>query len=575
MAESEPASTETWQTYTVTTTTVPEFFAGEAKITPSNYLEKWATELGVGSGKAVEAADDEKPIPVVMGPCPCSLCVESSVVLDAPSLPKPAVVEQKHLQKVVNGLCAGCSDPTSIDSPSHWQTCHCCDHKVCHVYWGGGSYSRCPGCVDHNCLGLIPPQAKARGMGKSPLPGWEVRGLKVEVKAPSSDWTLYWDIDLSVDLCTAMADFYLLQYMTMNHLGGKENIQGLQSEQLERLTQEAKGILDKLVERLDPIFCQYMDMAIGGELRHHRAIRSEMRFGSSQREAAWGGWKQVRDQVGPQALLDAAILAEEVTEGGYLGKAWAAPARILHARLTGRIPPVIFVDRAFSLEHNGGSLFNKVEWGVSNRMNWGNSWIKEMLGPAHSATRTIWGPLLLVASPETQRLLGETMRAANKVRVAADLRPVRPPSELDDLVVFDYLHYEGIARIFEPTSWLIERLLALSPLFEPETIEAEAPPGFAPDCRCSSCYKFQTGTEFQTAILRRMDTYSAAVSQMTDSSYKRLAQVRSESVRQAVRRGSWIHAASSSSLPPHPGGAGIYETFIWQEEEKRWVLKAQ
>jgi hypothetical protein len=81
----------------------------------------------------------------------------------------------------------------------------------------------------------------------------------------------------------------------------------------------------------------------------------------ADRGTAWLVWGVIRRAWG----LDALALAQETFElpgwrGAFGGEAWGSITSVLLAYLERRISDRIFVDRCFSLEHNGGCVFNKI-----------------------------------------------------------------------------------------------------------------------------------------------------------------------------------------------------------------------
>jgi len=129
---------------------------------------------------------------------------------------------------------------------------------------------------------------------------------------------------------------------------------------------EAHKKLETLVNALDPILLDYIVMVVGGELRYHNAIS---RHESGGRMEAWVGWKDVVEAVGPQALEDAAEMFMEFRSGlDFGGPGWADAAMVAYERMMGTLGPdeftnkKLFIDRAWTLEHNNGTLFNKIDW---------------------------------------------------------------------------------------------------------------------------------------------------------------------------------------------------------------------
>ncbi|MGH2693312.1 MAG: hypothetical protein ACRDJJ_00715 [Actinomycetota bacterium] len=156
------------------------------------------------------------------------------------------------------------------------------------------------------------------------------------------------------DLSEAAADFYLMENLVADGDG------------------EARRALARHEEELAREFSCYLDVAVGGELRYARrhlgddALPRELRcyfteIGPGHRGKAWMVWTVVRRALGPRAL----ILAEEVfSHDGWRenfgGSAWACVSRLLRSYLVGELMPRIFVDQCLSLEHNTGSVFNKL-----------------------------------------------------------------------------------------------------------------------------------------------------------------------------------------------------------------------
>jgi hypothetical protein len=156
------------------------------------------------------------------------------------------------------------------------------------------------------------------------------------------------------DLAQAVADFYLL-----------ETLGYIKDDPL------ARWKLDRFEKELAKEFANYLDIAIGGELRYAKSwlgddcpksLRAYTKEASmADRGTAWVVWGVVRRAWGLRALE----LAEHTFElpgwrGAFGGDAWASIVSVLRAYLEKRINERIFVDRCFSLEHNGGCVFNKL-----------------------------------------------------------------------------------------------------------------------------------------------------------------------------------------------------------------------
>lgn len=135
-------------------------------------------------------------------------------------------------------------------------------------------------------------------------------------------------------------------------------------QKLTELADEAKLMLVAQVNKLDPVFVSYLHLACGGELRHHGAVGGKTY--SSNRHEAWAGWKAVFDTYGLDSLKTMASLFREFVGGSFGGEKWAVAADLLYDRLQGKLGPdtwsnkMLFIDRVFTLEHNGGCFLNKL-----------------------------------------------------------------------------------------------------------------------------------------------------------------------------------------------------------------------
>lgn len=102
--------------------------------------------------------------------------------------------------------------------------------------------------------------------------------------------------------------------------------------------------------------------AIGGELRHHKAIGGvEL---SMHRKSAWSGFAMIADQIGVTTALEGAITVFNDFKDGssYGGKKWAVCTEALLQYERGAYSDVAWIDRVINLQHNTGSFLNKVNW---------------------------------------------------------------------------------------------------------------------------------------------------------------------------------------------------------------------
>lgn len=375
--------------------------------------------------------------------------------------------------------CSGCGNKQTNTHTTLCEVCECLD-CCCACYWcdpgshnfdpSDGNYCEtCDTCAEHcddeHCDDEHESDDDEVAPGKtlSTQPPWVARGLTFvykDVKAILDDiapvvvheygdkvrvgdaeqfvsvehrdaWSKFWPIDNeNIDPVQTMAEFYLLDGIAGMVFNGSREVSHDPSALV--IAEEAKAMQQDLIDWLDPSFRNYADMAIGGELRHHHAIPKdgENRVMSHTRGLAWLDWKAIRDKVGVDALKDASELFREQA-GNIGGWRWATAADILHDRLTGKLDKRTFVDRVFTLQHNGGAFINKIRWAVNNPPKWQMQTCKTVIGPAHAANPTMFGPLLVVSRSEVASLLREWWVQTNKIRRQHGLPLVPPPSVFD------------------------------------------------------------------------------------------------------------------------------------------------
>jgi len=156
------------------------------------------------------------------------------------------------------------------------------------------------------------------------------------------------------DIAQSVSDFYLLETLGCLH-----------GDSLSRTR------LDKLEADLAREFSEYLDIAVGGELRYAKSMLGDecpkrlqpflKEAALADRGTAWLVWGIIRRAWGMEALY----LAEETFDlsgwrGAFGGEAWRDITKVLRSFLEGRMNKRIFVDRCFSLEHNSGCVFNKL-----------------------------------------------------------------------------------------------------------------------------------------------------------------------------------------------------------------------
>lgn len=215
---------------------------------------------------------------------------------------------------------------------------------------------------------------------------------------------------------------------------------------LTKISKKADLLFHNLVEDLDKVFTEYVHLACGGELRHHPAMGPIL--GKSYRRGAWARWYYIYKDNGPESLLKMAELFHEFGGGSYGGPPWANAAEILYHRETGQLGPdaftnkQLFVDRVFTLEHNGGCFLNKLNW-VNHRKDrehpYNNHFaeMKEYVLNAHAANPVNIDLLIGYASKDIQELVGEYFQIAidNDIDVVGVLNGKTTQKKVDEKIV--------------------------------------------------------------------------------------------------------------------------------------------
>lgn len=314
----------------------------------------------------------------------------------------------------VENQCSWYGTDDDVD-PNCQNCCGCYKCYGCGAHKGsdGGDEFDCTECWKCHDCGCSCEEA---GSGDTP---WAMRGViitKAELKeaVAGKSYEKLWPIqNTKIDVVQALADFYLLEGIAARVFNAPHTVHDDTTCVL--LAEEADAAQAKLVALLDPSFANYVDMAVGGELRHHSAVGFKV-LTKGTRTEAWREWRALRDQLGPQALLDAAVLFREIHGGGIGGEKWAQAAELLHQRITGVFTPKLFVDRVFAAQHNGGSLLNKIYWKIRNAPGWGIVAIANGVGDAHAASPPQWGVLLAACSDDVSALFGQWWRHTNRLR---------------------------------------------------------------------------------------------------------------------------------------------------------------
>lgn len=307
-----------------------------------------------------------------------------------------------------NNACEECH--AVISSYDHCSTCEQCFSCCACEHCGDcgeviSSYSDCSG------SGYCSYCTRENHRSGSMVPGWIARGDKLPTESQPSRIK---DLARSFDPVTAMADFYVSDWVAaVISQRYRANLQNRDNDAFAApiaLHAAATTLQSAIVAVAAPLFAEYGFAAIGGEIRHHPSVREHL---SSSRTYAWDGWCSMRQTI-PAAVLLADAVALFSDEGawsaGYGGEAWAQCARVLHGYAAGAagMDARTFVDRCFSLQHNGGSFLNKVSWLISSDGHYDTSWMVR-IGEAHCCDDL--ASLLRYCSPAARSLVQRTIAA--------------------------------------------------------------------------------------------------------------------------------------------------------------------
>jgi len=153
--------------------------------------------------------------------------------------------------------------------------------------------------------------------------------------------------------------------------------------------EEVSTLLKRSTNYLARVFSNYLPMAIGGETRYLKTIVSERQFpfpnklvtkdvvvllshlpdGQSwTRYSFWIEWKNITDEYGLIPMLEACYIIHNGYpgfRGSIGGHKWATACQVLLEYLKGDISKRMFVDTAWSLEHNNRIIYDKL-WSLDS-----------------------------------------------------------------------------------------------------------------------------------------------------------------------------------------------------------------
>lgn len=222
-----------------------------------------------------------------------------------------------------------------------------------------------------------------------------------------------------------VADFYLLDAIASGVLVGKPKPLSYNWQTLakvfklppnpdiagvDRVQVDALRMLTEHVNRYSEIFTRYAIFAIGTEIQFHYKFDSI----AGQKDVHHSVWlarelsRLFPDRAGAWFARLFRYDQGSHWSGGYGREPWAICADVLHMQLTGdcegmRFSEREFLDRVFSLQHNGGTFLNKVDWSTTNGQYFNEDHLKATLNAHHESD---WATLLNEASEEVAFIFG-------------------------------------------------------------------------------------------------------------------------------------------------------------------------
>lgn len=341
-----------------------------------------------------------------------------------------------YLYENVCTTCGGCEDHCScVTCSSCGDSCdevcdncdrcsNCCSCETCAYCGYKDSYDltilRCDHCIECGCS-CGERSCSGWSIKKA---GWDARGWTAPDDWHQSDASGWFreNYGRECDPTLSMVDFYLAEWvrtvvtLRIPQTASTPCWNGLRSAR--QIAQDAATIQSHIVNQLDSAFRAYAFLAIGGELRHHPAAGAANP--AHGRDNTWDWWLALGRKYGTVELLrDAKDMFEDYGwTSGYGGERWAEITSIALARETGKLDARTFVDRCFSLQHNGGSFLDKLPWmDYTRRMDkdtaegpWTFNYAAcvdacKYIGDAHAADETNLRVLLSYATRPVRQLL--------------------------------------------------------------------------------------------------------------------------------------------------------------------------
>jgi len=308
----------------------------------------------------------------------------------------------------------------------HADEIHFCDgqeHYVTEEFWSKGSYGVCPDCLSGGYYEDDSSPDQRKEFTTSPT---LLNELKAAIdKSPTHDEPKVaknvWEVDTSLRPTELMADYYMCEAMlarVMNPAGRTTD-----NGELIAVLMCVQEEMDRVCAAASSVF-RYLVMICGGEVRYHTAFPYRYSRGGQ-----WTGFKALYDKYGVALLAEVADMFREFKpDTSFGGEKWAQIADVGVAYATGKLNDAMFMDRCFNLQHNGGTMFNKIAWGDA-KTHWSRHHDRlsdmQTIGTAHAADVTDWSTLYMYSTRPVAQLSIEYWKLQNEERRLVGLAPTR------------------------------------------------------------------------------------------------------------------------------------------------------
>lgn len=259
------------------------------------------------------------------------------------------------------------------------------------------------------------------------LDGYIIQGLGTDY---TSEAAAAWELDdtASVPLVRWIADFYTLEAIAAQVPQGdkvyhppfnqttvtnlvRSGVVAKHRQDGEYLSLLAMHLQGLLIEKFTPILHNYLWWACIGEACHHPLVRRYVRPHDEYSSRYGFASLYHGDEVPNDLLIKWMLYLFEKSNwsGGWGGKKWAECTRPLlwfHEGVCGKEPFTAknFCDRVFALQHNNGTVFNKINWGSTAGPGHPSNDISVVLSMLDSHHNGDYETLLKFATPKVANL---------------------------------------------------------------------------------------------------------------------------------------------------------------------------